>query len=375
MESIVTPGGHEIDFDRILVEDLKQLGHEVNFFVPEGTKLKCNHNAPLYYLPGSGVSYEGLKGIKKLLASVKREFNRQRWFNRMYELAKEDIFDAIIIPTSTYRYLRALSINKLKKSPVPVIFIVHGVNPREERRFFNAVNQLHGADNIRVAVISLQDSVFGHKVKNVHCIKPPTYIPRDILYNAAIKKSGILRLGFFGQYRREKNLDGLLDIFLSCKFDYAVEMFVQGATLHPDDAADFERIIQKYKHHSHIRFLHKGLYGAEWQEAIASVDVLLMPYASNRYLYHWAGMLFTAIGYQKPVIASKEINPEVFENYMIGATFNSENLNDLKTVLEQFVNNYYSQTEIYEQELSRAANDFSPQMFAASLVKLAKGDV
>ncbi|MDY5052622.1 MAG: glycosyltransferase family 1 protein, partial [Anaerovibrio sp.] len=34
-ENIMTPGGHEVDFDRILVEELQQRGHEVSFYVPE----------------------------------------------------------------------------------------------------------------------------------------------------------------------------------------------------------------------------------------------------------------------------------------------------------------------------------------------------
>ncbi len=29
LESITTPGGHEVDFDRILVEELQALGHKV----------------------------------------------------------------------------------------------------------------------------------------------------------------------------------------------------------------------------------------------------------------------------------------------------------------------------------------------------------
>ncbi|MEE0404380.1 MAG: glycosyltransferase family 1 protein, partial [Megasphaera elsdenii] len=35
LESIVMPAGHEVEFDRILVEELKKQGHEPVFFVPE----------------------------------------------------------------------------------------------------------------------------------------------------------------------------------------------------------------------------------------------------------------------------------------------------------------------------------------------------
>ena len=79
MESVVTPGGHEIDFDRLLVEELTALGHSVEFYVPEGHKFKWNYGVPVHHLPGTGVSYKGAKGIKKLFLSVKREWHRQKW--------------------------------------------------------------------------------------------------------------------------------------------------------------------------------------------------------------------------------------------------------------------------------------------------------
>ena len=115
---------------------------------------------------------------------------------------------------------------------------------------------------------------------------------------------------------------------------------VQGATMNPSDSEDFERIKEVYSVYKNISFLHKGLIGAEWQKAIAEVDVLLMPYSAPRYKYHWGGMLFTAIGYNKPVVASDDINPEVWEKYNIGRTFKSGDLEDLKNSLEEFINTF-----------------------------------
>ena len=40
LESIVMPAGHEVEFDRILVEELKKQGHEPVFFVPENFPFK-----------------------------------------------------------------------------------------------------------------------------------------------------------------------------------------------------------------------------------------------------------------------------------------------------------------------------------------------
>ena len=45
-ENIMTLGGHEVDFDRILTEELRALGHEVVFYVPEGFHFGM-HRSPI----------------------------------------------------------------------------------------------------------------------------------------------------------------------------------------------------------------------------------------------------------------------------------------------------------------------------------------
>ena len=96
VESVVTPGGHEIDYDRILVEELSALGHEVEYYVPEGHEFKWNYGVPVYKLKGQGISYKGAKGLKKLYLSIKRELNRQKWYKQILNHAKNGDFDAII---------------------------------------------------------------------------------------------------------------------------------------------------------------------------------------------------------------------------------------------------------------------------------------
>lgn len=377
MESITTPGGHEVDFDRILVEECKALGHDVAFYVPERFIFKYDYKVPVHYLPGEGVSYTGMRGIQKMLAAAKREWNRQRWFRALYGLSNTGTFDAIIIPTSTYRYLRALNMNVLKHSPVPVIFIMHGINPTEAPKFYKEVEKLQDCPKVKMAVLTFGKDVLGHTFPNVACINPPTYTPRDITYRPTSMQvppdsDKPLKLGFFGQYRREKQLDTFLDVFLTGHYERPIQLQVQGSTMNPDDSADFERIIKKYSGHSNISFLHKGLIGKEWQEAIAGIDALLMPYSASRYRYHWAGMLFTAIGYQKPVVLSSEINPEVLAKYEIGASFSGGDNQSLKMAIERFVNTFDKKATVYAKELTRAASDYSPKKFAETLIQLVR---
>lgn len=367
-ENIMTPGGHEVDFDRIIVEEMKALGHEVIFYVPEDFVFSFDYKVAVKWLQGKTVSYTNVSGLKKLLYSVKREINRQGWYKQLYKAASEGEFDALIVPTSTYRYLRALKRNVLKNSPVPVIFVLHGINPGEAPKFLSASASLLPHKGIKMIVLTFGDDIFGKKLSNIFPIYPPTFTARDIDFVSKIEKKEILKIGFFGQYRREKKLESFLEVFQRCNYTRPIELLVQGSTMHPEDAEDFERIIAKYKNDKRMSFLHKGLIGAEWQQAIADADVLLMPYSAPRYLYHWGAMLFTAIGFQKPVIASDDINPEVFEKFNIGKNFKSGDLLDLQRVMENFINNFDDNVPSYASGLEAAAKEFSPKIFAKKLL-------
>lgn len=250
--------------------------------------------------------------------------------------------------------------------------------PMKHQSFFKQLDNLSQYPHVKAMVLTFGNDVFGRKFNNMHCMNPPAYIPRDILHNQApavtsdISNEKPLKLGFFGQYRREKKLDAFLDAFIAGSYTQPVELLVQGATMKPEDSEDFERIIAKYQHCQHINFLHKGLFGKNWQMAIADVDALLMPYSAARYRYHWAGMLFTAIGYQKPVVLSSEINPEVSQQFELGCVFESGNSQSLHVAIEQFINTFQEKSPVYEKELARAYEQYSPKYFAERLITLCK---
>lgn len=371
VESVVTPGGHEIDYDRILVEEIAAAGHEVEFYVPEGHEFKWNYGVPVNVLPGKGISYAGARGLKKVWLSAKREFNRQRWYQSMYKHACEKHCDAVIFPSSTYRYLRALHYNnELLKSPIPVIFIIHGATPQEGIKLFTQAKKVQHIKNIKIAVQTFAKESLKTDASNVHYFSPPTYIPRDIP-RRKLEIGEVLKLGFFGQYRKEKNLDAFLDIFVSCNFTRKVKLMVQGATQTEVDANDFTRIINKYnKYNDIIEFLHKPLIGIEWQKGIDSIDALIMPYSTARYRYHTSAMLSTAIGFNKAVVIDANVNPEVLQEYKIGSSFRSGDMEDLKKTLEDFVNNIDQRKAVYSDELIRANQDFASSKLVEGIVKL-----
>ena len=65
LESILMPAGHEVEFDRILVDELKRQGHEPVFFVPEHFPFKVDYHCDVEYLDGGEVvTYAGAGHIK-----------------------------------------------------------------------------------------------------------------------------------------------------------------------------------------------------------------------------------------------------------------------------------------------------------------------
>ena len=66
-ENIMTPGGNEVEFNRILVDELKNLNHEIFFYVPENFTFQFDYKVAVHKINGAAVSYTNSGGIKKIL--------------------------------------------------------------------------------------------------------------------------------------------------------------------------------------------------------------------------------------------------------------------------------------------------------------------
>lgn len=371
LESIVMPAGHEVEFDRILVEELKKQGHEPVFFVPENYPFKLDYKIEVEYLDGGeAVSYAGVGKLKKLFLSIIRERRRVAWFNSAVEKAGQGKCDAIIVPTSSWRGMRSVRNSKMKNSPVPVLFMMHGIMPSDRQKFCDGVKSLKAYRNVHIAALGMQTK-FPELTDcpNFHTILPPVYIPFDLEVNPEFNFHTPLRLGFFGQYRKEKNLEFFLEAFCKAKFSEPVELLVQGATVTQIDSDDFERLAKKYSFNNSIKFLHKNLLGREWQERLMDCDVILMPYGAERYRYQPSAMLFTGIGYFKPVLQSPEMSPEVLEEYKIGEAVKLDSVESFSGQLETFVNTFRERAEYYKEGLIGANDKYSHRNLIMHIVE------
>ena len=207
LESIIMPAGHEVEFDRILVDELNRQGHKPIMLVPENFQFKIKYNAKTEYLNGGEVvTYAGANKLQKLFLSLKREYRRKKWFESAYLKSQQGLFNALIIPTATYRYLRTLLKTNLKKSSVPVYFIFHGINPHEKANFVKYAKKCEKYKNIHLKVITLRDDFINDHLKNVDLIEPPVFKPVNLKLEGYNNQNKEFILGFFGQYRREKNV-------------------------------------------------------------------------------------------------------------------------------------------------------------------------
>ena len=294
LESIVMPAGHEVEFDRILVDELNNQGHEPVMLVPENFPFKIKYNAKVDYLEGGEVvTYAGANRFQKLWLSVKRESRRRKWFNSAYKKAAANHYDAIIIPTATYRYLRAIMSTDLKNSKIPVYIIFHGINPHEKANFVKQAKRCEQYKNIHLKIITLRNDFKNDGLTNVDLIAPPVFKPQDLPVDKELTYNEPLTLGFFGQYRREKNVRFFLDAFKQAHFKVPVKLIMQGATARTEDSEEFEKIIKEYENVPGIEFWHKNLIGEEWQKALLGVDVIIAPYADSMDLPSYRPFVFS----------------------------------------------------------------------------------
>ena len=368
LETVKASAGFELEFDRIIIEALQEAGHEPVMMMPEGTILDQDFHVPVYALSGGRIiSYDGVRGLKKLWYSLQREHRRVRWFDSAVDVASAERIDAILLTTATYRYLRSLKKSRLFLSKIPVYFIFLGVNPQEKPKFLAYAKRCLNAENIHLCITTLRDD-FGKEIPpNVRLIKPPVMIPKDCICQA---EHTPLRIGFFGHYRKgEKSIECLLEAIQTVEFERPVRFVFQLVPTMERDGQEVKTIIRKYEKDERITFHTEKLLQDDWYNAIQSVDAVILPYTAKRYLYNWSAIYFTAIGAHKPVLVTRILNPEVMAEYPLGEFLDMDDADKVKGQMVDFVNFYAEKKKEYQEALSRANETYSKKRFIEELLK------
>ena len=300
---------------------------------------------------------------------MQRERRRIAWLNSACKKGAAGKCDAVIVPTNSWRVMRSIRHSILKDSKVPFLFMFHGIMPKDRQRFCDGVKSLKDYPMVHLGALGLQTEFPElSDCPNFHTIMAPVYIPFDLPVTPEFHVHDPLRLGFFGQYRREKNLDFFLQAFVKANFTTPVTLTVQGATATQVDSDDFERLRNEYANYKNIHFLHKNLLGIEWQQEIMNIDVMLLPYGAERYRYQPSAMLFTAIGYYKPVLQSPEMNPEILQEFDVGEAVKLDSVDVFSKQLEKFVNEFPEKQESYRQGLIKANEKYGQDKLIKRIV-------
>lgn len=213
LESIIMPAGHEVEFDRMIINELKRQGHEPVLMVPENFTFKVDYGVDVIYLEGGEVvTYAGASKWKKPFLSILRERRRRAWFTSAAKKLEEHHCDALIIPTSTYRYIKALLDTPLKHARVPVHFIFHGIGKGENVRFLKQAERANQYPNIYLDVITLRDDMLRSDLPRVRPILPPVFTP-STGETPTFSTHTPLRLGFFGQISQGKEYYSFIRCF------------------------------------------------------------------------------------------------------------------------------------------------------------------
>lgn len=103
-------------------------------------------------------------------------------------------------------------------------------------------------------------------------------------------------------------------------------------------------------------------------------DVILMPYGAERYRYQPSAMLFTGIGYFKPVLQSPEMSPEVLEEFCIGEAVKLDSVESFTKQLENFVNTFKCKSDDYKDGLIGANEKYSQKNLIRNITKILRKD-
>ena len=371
LETVKTTGGFEQEFDRLIVDELKKQGHMPELYLPENSSLPVDFSVPIKYMSGGqSIDYEGVGKLKKIWLSLQREVRRVKWFDSAYEQAVKGEIDAIVITTATYRYLRSLSKSKLRKSPVPVIFLFLGVNPQEKPKFIQQARKFIQFPNIKLKVTSLRNDFQQDNLPNVEIIKPPVLVPPGLEVDRCLRYKEPIKIGFFGHYRKgEKNLAEVLQAFIDSGLTDKFNLIVQAAPTDAEDAEDLKNVIEKYSKQGWISFLKGKIQGQDWYNTLKSVDVIFLPYSNKRYLYNWSAVYFNALGLYKPVIVTDILNPEILRAYEVGIEVDLQNTSGLSTKIHDFVLSYKEKIATYQRNLQRINEDFGADVFLKNVLK------
>lgn len=171
---------------------------------------------------------------------------------------------------------------------------------------------------------------------------------------------------FFGQIKKVKGLDILIDAFALCKTD--VHLIIAGK-LRNENWEKYNNQIENNKNSKKIISIIRHITDEERDVLFAISTCIVLPY---REIYQ-SGVLLMAMSFPIPLIASDlEPNRNIINDHKNGLLFQSENAADLARQIDDLISGKVDATHLKNQALIDIKNRFSYQEIGRQMAEVLK---
>ncbi len=355
------PVGNEEEYDLGLIQGLIEAGHTLTVFAPRNYPLKYDSGIKTEFLEGGElISYHNVGLLKKTFLSLVCEIRLQRWLNHASLLTQQDGYDLIIVPSAKPRFLKSLSKSNLCQGKIPIIVNLQKFSFDKKGRldlFFSIAKKLEKYRHVHITITSPNHAFTN--LPNVSYIDPPFFGPTLIKTNGLYDGHEPLTIGLYGYYHHDLKNRMLFKVLATATFLTPIRVIMQTLTTNDLDAKSCQELVNMYKDNPRFSFIGDYLNNEEWQKAIDDADIILLPYASMQYVYSYSSLCFNALGFNKPVMLSPTVNPELLTDYNIGISLDFDDEERLKHRIEKFINTFKEKYPEYQKEIQRAKTHYN----------------
>lgn len=257
---------------------------------------------------------------------------------------------------------------------IPVTLILHDISnfaktdqPWIKKRILKLANDLVVHNRYSYDELMALNLVGGNKVhviKHGHFLELPD---GQISQSIARKRLGIGQdekvILFFGQIKKVKGLDVLIDAFDHCRGNY--RLIIAGKTWN-DDFSFYSNRIQALHQSDKVTVFNRYITNDEREYFYKAADLIVLPY---REIYQ-SGVLLMAMSYGLPVLTSDlPANREIVDDELNGLLFKCEDIVDLARKIELFFDRYYQKNILEKNAIALMKNQFSWDIIAEKHIK------
>lgn len=208
------------------------------------------------------------------------------------------------------------------------IIIVYRRDPRELENSFNIVKRL--IDQKKIVLLTDSKKIknfFKEKKINTQLINIPIIIKKKNFFNPKKK----FKLGYLGDARHEKgffNLPKLVKKIDTNKYPLLIQSNSNGYDLN-----NYRTAMRKLKKINNVHFVNESLSEEKYKNIFKSLDLIIIPYIQDYYLYRTSGIFFESIYSEIPAIVTQNTwMSSFYKNKILKRLILSEK-NEINTIL------------------------------------------